>query len=202
SNINTTSATVSASVPAGGAQIVLTNKKAGIEGNMLGVLALVNGAQTEQWAPASQAMGGGASPSAWDVTLNFAALTNPNLGAIPTQNVRKMRWTYAAALQPGAYQRGEFSVIVSNWTVTGTNRAYSVAGPQSRHLEDDDRRVVYSGTWVEQRGNYSGGTIRRTSQFGAQCRIDYQAPTAHRLYLGTRRADGAGVVTVTVDSQP
>ncbi len=201
-NINTFSTTVSASVPAGNGQIVLTNKTAGVEGNRLGILALVNGAQTEQWAPASQTMSGGASPSEWDVALNFGTLTDPNLGAIPTQNVRKMRWTYAAALQPGVYQRGEFFVTISNWTVTGTNRAYKVAGQQSRRLEDDDKKVVYSGTWVEERGNYSGGTIRRTSQLGAQCRIDYQAQTAHRLYLGARRAEGAGAIAVTVDAQP
>ncbi|MBI3693698.1 MAG: hypothetical protein HY238_02500, partial [Acidobacteria bacterium] len=199
-NINTFSTTVTAEV-AGGNQIVLTNTKEGAEGNLLGVLGLVNGAKTEQWVPASQTMGGGTSPTEWLVTLNFAALSDPTLGPIPTQNVRKMRWTYAAALQPGAYQRGEFSVLVSGWSVTGSNRAYQVAGPQSRRFEDDDAKVAYSGSWSVDRGNYSGGTIHRTSQVGAQCRVDYSAQIGHRLYLGARRTASAGVITVKVDAQ-
>lgn len=201
-NINTFSTTVTADVPPGTAQIVVTNTKQGVEGNLLGIIASVNGAQTEQWSPAAQTMSGGVSPTEWLVTLNFGALSDPTLGAIPTQSVRKMRWTYAAAQQAGAFGRGEFSVTVSGWTVTGTKRAYQVAGPQSRRIEDDNKKVVYSGTWSEARGNYSGGTIRTTTQIGAQCRVDYQAQLSHRLYLGTRRAEGAGVISVAVDGQP
>ncbi|HYM09936.1 MAG TPA: hypothetical protein VEU62_04355 [Bryobacterales bacterium] len=201
-NVNTFSTTVTASVPAGTSEIVLTNTKAGVEGNMLGVVANVNGAQTETWTPASQSMSGGASPTAWQVTLNFGALTDPTLGAVPTTNVRKMRWTYAAALQPAAFQRGEFSAAVSNWTVTGTNRDYQVAGLGSRRFEDDDAKVVYTGTWSEERGNYSGGTIHSTTQIGAQCGVSYQAQVAHRLYLGSRRTGGAGIISVSVDGGP
>ncbi len=200
-NINTFSTTVTADV-AGGSQIVLTNTKAGVEGNLLGVVASVNGAATESWSPTNQTMSGGASSTQWQVTLDFGALTDPTLGPIPTQNVRKMRWTYAAALQPGAYQRGEFSVVVSNWTVTGANRGYHVAGLGSRRIEDDDKRVVYTGAWNQDRGNYSGGTIHRTGTIDDQLSVSYQAQVAHHLYLGTRRADAAGVITVGVDSQP
>src|SRR6185503_8948103 len=100
---------VTASVPVASSQIVLTNRKTGYEGNWLGVLALVNNAQTEQWSPAFQTMSGGTSPSEWEVTLDFAALVDATLGPIPTGNVRKMRWTYAAALQSGAYERSEFA---------------------------------------------------------------------------------------------
>ncbi len=202
-NINTFSTTATATQPAGTDQIVLTKTAAGVEGNDLGVLALVNGAQTEVWTPASQKMSGGQSPTEWQVTLNFGALTDATgLGAIPTTNVRKLRWTYAAALQGGAYQRSEFSAGVSNWAVTGTNRAYKVAGRGTRRFEDDSKKVAYTGTWSEERGNFSGGTIRRTTQIGAKCTASYEAQTAHRLYLGSRRAAGAGVVTVKVDVQP
>ncbi len=197
-NINTFSTTVAAEVSPGG-EIILTNTKPGVEGNLLGVLGLVNGAQTEQWSPASQTMTGGASPTQWQVTLDFASLVDPTLGAIPTQNLRKMRWTYAAAVQPGAFQRGEFAVAVTNWSVTGANGAYQVAGPGSRRIEDDDTSVVYTGAWTEERGNFSGGTIRRTTSIGARCRIDYQAQTGHRLYLGSRRTASAGIVTIQVD---
>ena len=60
------------------------------------------------------------------------------LVTVPTQSIRKMRWTYAADLQAGSFVRSEFQVVVSNWTVTGTNRTYSVAGPGSRRAEDHD----------------------------------------------------------------
>jgi hypothetical protein len=186
-NINTFSTTVTAAVQNGN-QIVLTNNKEGVEGNILGVLA------TAQFSPTSQLMTGGASPTEWQVTINFGQLP------FSTTNIRKMRWTYSAALQPAAYQRSEFSVVISNWTVTGSNRAYQVAGPYSRRFEDDDTHIVYTGVWTEQRGNYSAGTIRRTTQAGAKCRLTYQAQTSHRLYLGSRRLAGGGSISVQVDS--
>ena len=42
----------------------------------------------------------------------------------PFQPLRSgnLRWTYAAALQAGAFVRSEFQVVVSNWTVTGSGR--------------------------------------------------------------------------------
>ena len=201
-NINTFSTTVSANV-VNGNQIVLANTQQGVEGNRLGVLALVNGAQTEQWTPASELMSGGASPTQWQVTLNFGSLTDAISGApIPTQNVRKMRWTYAAALEAAAYQRTEFSVVVSSWSVTGANRAYQVAGLGTRRFEDDDKGIAYTGSWIEDRGNFSGGTIRRTSQVGGKCSLSYQGQIPHTLYLGSRRAIGGGTITVKVDAQP
>src|SRR6185295_18296938 len=50
-------------------------------------------------------------------------------------NVRKMRWTWSADLQDGAYLRSEFCVAISNWIVSGTNRDYRVAGTGSRRAE-------------------------------------------------------------------
>lgn len=203
--VNQSSPTVEAAVQ-GTDQIVLTCRQAGADGNLLGVLALASGA--EQWTPAHQLMSGGQSPAQWEITLNFASLRDytkgdPQIGVpIPAANIRKMRWTWAAALQPGPFERSEFAVVVSNWTVTGANRAYRVAGPYSRRFEDDDRRIVYTGAWSEERGNFSGGTIRKTTEAGAKCRLDYQAQTAHRLYLGSLRAAAVGGVAVKVDSEP
>ena len=51
--------------------------------------------------------------------------------------------------------------------VAGTGLAYRVAGPGSRRIEDDARDVQYQGTWVEGRGNYSGGSIHWTASAGA-----------------------------------
>src|SRR6185436_11510714 len=74
-NINTFSTTVTADVQ-NGDEIVLTNNQEGVEGNMLGVLG------SPQWSPTSHQMTGGASPTEWEVTLDFSALTDPVLGAI------------------------------------------------------------------------------------------------------------------------
>jgi len=122
---------------------------------------------------------------------------------IPTDNIRKMRWTYAADLQAGAFERSEFEVVVSSWTVTGTNRGYSVAGPGSRRLEDHSVEVQFSGSWVETRGNFSGGTIHATTNTGDSVACTYNAVVSHTLYLGTRYLGLTGVVgasiSITVD---
>ena len=94
-------------------------------------------------------------------------------------------------------------VVVSDWTVTGTNRIYSVAGPGSRRIEDDALEVSYSGAWTEERGNYSGGTIHHTTQLGSSITCSYVATYSHTLYIGLRYAGTAvatgAMVSITVD---
>ena len=84
-----------------------------------------------------------------------------------------MRWTYAADLQAGTFVRSEFQVVVSDWTVTGTNRTYSVAGPGSLRIEDDARAIGYSANWGESRGNYWEGAFisRRLWEVRSRARI-------------------------------
>src|SRR5258707_1175213 len=89
------------------------------------------------------------------------------LSTIPTASIPKKRWTYPADLQSGDFQRSEFEVVVWSWTVTGPNGTYSIAGPGSRRIEDHDASMIYSSGWLESRGNFSGGTIHRTSTPGA-----------------------------------
>src|SRR5262249_46143745 len=72
--------------------------------------------------------------------------------------------------------------------------------PGSRRIEDNALEVVYTGAWVEERGNYSGGSIRHTMAGGARMECTYSAPYAHTLYLGTRYCDNGGDITVQVDS--
>ena len=199
--INALSSTVSSTHTGGAGTITLTNLNAGEEGNNLGVIANVTGAQSESWSPASQTMSGGASPTEWQVDLDFSSLLDTSANPIPTQKVRKMRWTYSAALQQGAYSRSEFDVVVSNWTVTGTNRIYKVAAPRSRRFEDDTN-LIYSGTWTQSPGNFSGGTIAKTNQVGANVSASYNSQISHRLFLGSRYTFEAGTISVVVDSGP
>ncbi|MBI1356531.1 MAG: hypothetical protein GC160_19490 [Acidobacteria bacterium] len=200
STINALSSTVSAAADAQAGTITIVNLAPGEEGNRLGVVATVGGFQTEHWTPAFQTLAGGVSPTEWQVDLDFSSLNDIGGGPIPTTDVRKMRWTYSAALQVGAYQRSEFAVTVSNWVVGGTGRSYVVAGPSSRRIENGD--VSYSGTWTESQGNFSGGSIYRTVELDASCTAQYQHLEGHRLFLGVRRTYEAGIIAVSVDGGP
>lgn len=176
--------------------------RAGANGNVVGAYGTVAGAGSEYWEPAAATFSGGVSPTKWRVVLPLGALTEKDGHAVPMQKVRKIRWTYAAAMQPGAYARSEFSAVVSNWTVTGTNRAYRVAGPGSRRLEDDHKKVSYYGNnWVQTRGNFSGGTIRATASYGESVTIPYHCPQTHELYLGTRLLTAGADIALRVDGE-
>jgi hypothetical protein len=172
----------------------------GANGNNIGAYGTSTGAAG--WSPAAATLAGGVSPSKWRVVLPMGALTDRHGNPVPAQNVRKMRWTYAAAMQAGAYERSEFAAVVSNWTVTGTGRGYRVAGPGSRRLEDDHRKVSYYGSnWQKTKGNFSGGTIRWTGAYGDSVTVPYRSPQTHELYLGTRLLSTGADIAVRVDAE-
>jgi hypothetical protein len=189
------------SAAANGNRITLTYLgMPGHNGNRVGVYGTVHGASTESWAPSSAVFSGGMSPERWKVELDFGDLHDELGRLVPTSKVRKLRWTWAADLQPRNFERSEFSVVVSNWTVSGSGLQYQVAGAGSRRIEDDAPEVVYTGTWHEARGNYSGGSIRWTTAVGASLQCTYAGGAAHSLYLGTRKAESCGLVSVQVDA--
>ncbi|HEY7392419.1 MAG TPA: hypothetical protein VH640_28120, partial [Bryobacteraceae bacterium] len=192
------------SASANGAQITLTctTVALGANGNRIGVYGTVSGQGTEGWSPASALFSGGASPSQWQVNLNFGELQDIHGNSVPTSSVRKLRWTWAADIQPGGFQRTEFSVVVTNWTVSGSNLGYQVAGPGSYRIEDDSTQLQYQGLWTRGNGNYSGGSIQWTTTSGSQVSCSYLAQFPHTLCLGTRRADSCGQITVQVDAGP
>jgi hypothetical protein len=181
-------------------QIILTyTGAAGSNGNRIGVYGTVHGSGTESWTPSSSLFSGGVSPSQWQIDLDFGNLHDATGAIVPTSNVRKMRWTWAADIQPAAFARSEFSVLMSDWTARGTNLQYQVAGPGSRRIEDDASEMAYQGSWTEDRGNYSGGSIRWSTTPGARASCSYLAQTTHILYLGTRRTATGGQISAQVD---
>jgi hypothetical protein len=193
------------SATASGAQITLTakNTDANWDANWNRACAygFVSGTRTEVWTPWWVRFSGGASPTKWRVHLDFDNLTNTEHNVVPVTSVRKMRWTYAAGWQDGAFERTEFEVQVSNWRMTGTNRTYQVAGPGSRRIEDDAPEISYSGTWTgEGPYNYSKGSYHWTQTSGDQLTCAYSASAPHVLYLGAEFADNGADVSVTVDS--
>ncbi|MEO7145142.1 MAG: hypothetical protein ABI165_16720, partial [Bryobacteraceae bacterium] len=180
----------------------LANSTTGANGNTIGVYTFVSGAGTETWDVPWAQFSNGAAPAQWQITLDFSSLTDVNGASIPATNVRKIRWTYAAALQSGSFQRSEFQAVISNWTVTGTNRAYQVAGPGSVRIEDDSAAVQYTGHWTTSVGNFSGSTIHYTSTPNDSLTCLYRAGQTHTLYLGTRITFNSGSISVTVDGHP
>jgi hypothetical protein len=199
---------VSASIE--GATIRLTVKTgnpsySGANGNRLGAYGNVFGSGvTEAWSPVAQQFIGGQSTSTWSYSFDFSKLYDETNALIPTNNIRVMRWTYAADLQKAAYERSEFSVTVSNWSVTGSNLTYSVAGPGSRRIEDTSSALVYSTTngvsdWQPGPGNFSGGTIHCTAQPSATCTYEFTAEREFAVYVGTRRGYGCATITITLD---
>lgn len=157
------------------------------------------------WQEPGAAFSGGAFPSVYQVSFDFGNLmgTTDNDSTpqpVPTSNVRKLRWTWAADLQNNEFVQTEFQVVISGWSVSGSNRLYSVAGPGSRRIEDSDGGVVYQGNWQLQTGNYSGSKIHVTSTPGDSCTISYSETAPHSLYLGLRRTSGAPPVTIQIDN--
>ncbi|MBL8179955.1 MAG: hypothetical protein JNK48_35070 [Bryobacterales bacterium] len=176
--------------------------KVGANANRIGVYGFVAGARTESWAPASVRFSGGTSPHKWRISLNFGDLRDTGNAPVPSTNVRKVRWTYAADLQAGQYQRSEFAVSISNWQVTGTNISHKIAGPGSVRVDESSSNVTYAGDWLTGVGNFFGGTIRYCTTPGASCTFAYHATKAHHLYLGSRYAFNASIIAVSIDGAP
>lgn len=199
--VNAFSTTMTA-VAAGAVITLTTTSLLGANGNRLGAYGHVGGARTEYWDVWHRTFSGGQSPAKWRVVLPFNALVDKNNVTVPTQKVRKMRWTYSAEFQTGAYERTEFAAVVSNWAVTGANRGYRVAGPGSRRIEDSSKKVSYFGSyWNWTKGNFSGGTIRWTGMYGDSVTIPYRSAQTHELYLGTRLLNGGADIALRVDSE-
>jgi hypothetical protein len=169
-----------------------TDSTSGANGNFFGMYTYSD-TSAAIWDSASKTFANGTSPTQWGISIDFSSLQgyltpdfSDTLISVPTDQIRKMRWTYAAALQTGTFVRGEFEVVVSNWSVTGTNGTYSVAGPGSRRVEDDSVEMIYSGSWTQSRGNFSGGIIHSSTTTGDSVSWSYTASESHTLYLGTR----------------
>jgi hypothetical protein len=186
-----------------------TDSTSGANGNLFGMYTYSE-TPAASWDSPAKTFANGTSPTEWSISIDFATLQgyqtpdfSDTLVSIPTNQIRKMRWTYSAALQVGPFARTEFEVAVSNWSVTGTNLIYSVAGPGSRREEDDSVETIYTGSWTESRGTFSGGIIHASTTIGDSVSWSYSAPTSHKLYLGTRYlglsgASGASI-SISID---
>jgi hypothetical protein len=169
----------------------------GANGNRITVYGFQEGGST-CWQNPAAVFSRGQFPNKYEVSIDFGQLKAQQ--NIPTDRVRKLRWTWAADLQQGSFQQAEFQVTVSNWTLTG-NAGYSVAGPGSRRIEDTNPTVMYTGSWQLASGNYSGSRIHLTQEQNDSCSITYSETAEHELYLGTRLLAGGALLNVSVDGQ-
>lgn len=176
--------------------------KAGANGNRVGVYSYTSGSGTCAWNSPAQTLSGGQSPGKWRVDLDFSNLLDVDGKTVPTGSVRKLRWTWAAELQPEAFQRSEFQAVVSSWSVTGSGRTYQVAGPAGFRLENDSNGITYHGSWSHSKGNFSGGSISYCTSSASGLIASYESRHSHELWLGTRRAPNAGSINLTLDGQP
>ncbi len=183
-------------------QVPMASASLGANWNRVGVYGFVSGAGTEYWTPWNAQFSGGTSPITWQFKLPFNALTDNNGCPVPMNAVRKMRWTWAADLSNGEFQGTEFVVNIAEWTVTGASDVYSVAGPGSFRIQDDNPIIQYSGSWASEAGNYSGGSIHSTTSTGDGLTCTYDAVIPHSLYLGTRGLDGGATISIAVDRTP
>src|SRR5438045_8827363 len=81
-----------------GAGQTLENSQSGANGNRIGVYSYTASGATAFWTQSWAQMSGGTSPTKWRINIDFGALSIGGI-LLPTQNVRKLRWTYSAALQ-------------------------------------------------------------------------------------------------------
>lgn len=172
----------------------------GANGNRMGVYGFISGGGSLTWSPDWVYFNGGESPTKWRVTLPFDTMVDEDGESIPVTDIRKLRWTYGAAMQMGAYERSEFLVTITDWSVSAPSRIYKLAGPGSRRIENRDKSISYSGTgWGSGLGNFSDGSIHYAAREGDELSINYNCPLPHTLYLGTRIAFNGANVRVRVD---
>ena len=148
----------------------------------------------------------GTSPTPWRVTLDFAALQGTTYSGSVRNALHDSHQSHSqdaldlcGGLAGGQFRAQRIQRGGGELDSDGTNRTYSVAGPGSRRVEDHDASMVFSGSWTEVRGNYSGGTIHTTTTPGDSLSCSYQATQSHSLYVGLRYTGTGGVVSISVD---
>jgi hypothetical protein len=194
---------------ASGNVITVTCTKPGADGNSVTLYSTVSPALSlMSVSPPTAPLTGGVSAGIWRVSIDFTALGIDQL--------RQAWLTFSPERNPsGAYADTEWSVIVSNWTVTDPNgkRPLKIAGPGSTRVGSRDPWVTYSGTsWAEEASNQPGGTgwfwkgfahrmgsVTGTPGIGDYVTVKYSCQHAHDLYLGTSLYSDRGIVSITLD---
>ncbi len=158
--------------------------------------------ETLYFTPGHAALTGGVSNDVpWHVTLDFDALGWTDL--------QKVWLTFAPVLEnAAAYVPSEWSVAVTNWTVTDLSgaRALKVAGPGSVRIEESSPWVTQAGYWEWAPSDgfafWSGGRAIRSAYSAYETRtltVETHCQHTHDIYVGTRIDFDCGIVHATLD---
>ncbi len=194
---------VALSAVASGNQLTITAEP-GADGNAVTFYEL-HASSNLYFSPSTVQLAGGSSDNVpWHVTIDF--------GALGWTAVTKVWLTFAPALaNSAAYTPTEWSVNVTNWTVTDPSniRALKVAGPGSLRLEEDDPWVKQAGYWEDPSivapkvpAYYSKGRAIRSAYSQYELRtltIETHCQSTHDVYLGTWLDTNCGIMQATLD---
>ena len=140
----------------------------GSNGNRIGVYGSVQGSGTEGWAPCVG--------DVFRRNLTDAMASGPGFrksdrqGRSPSHHDERAQTAldlgggFAVRQFQARRVRGPRQQVAD----IGNEARLPRCRPGSRRIEDDAPEVHYTGAWAEERGNYSGGSIRRTSGNGAR----------------------------------
>jgi hypothetical protein len=171
----------------------------------IGVYGTVFGAQTEVWSPASATFSGGASPTAFNLSIDFS------LRVIQAANIQRMWITLAPPISVGtAFVGGAWSAVFTSWAVTDTltpaRRPLKVAGPGSVRIEETSPWVVRAGYWEAAPADgfafWSQGLAIRSAWSAVETRkltIETHCGAVHDIYVGTRLDWNCGQVSASLD---
>jgi phage tail sheath gpL-like len=194
---------VAITATASGNQITLTAAP-GADGNAVTSYEL-HASQNLYFSPSTVQLAGGSSDTVpWHLSIDF--------GALGWTNVTKVWLTFAPALAiSAAYAPTEWSVNVTNWTVTDPNgvRPLKVAGPDSVRLEEDDPWVKQAGYWEDPSivapkvaAYWSMGRAIRSAYSQYETRtltIETHCQSTHDVYLGTWLDTNCGIIQAALD---
>jgi hypothetical protein len=181
--------------------VITINAEPGIDGNMVTFYAQAVGGGLTVSAPVIALAGGTCDGLLWHITANLSAL---GMGTIS-----KLWLTFAAPLSNAvAFTMREFSVVVTNWTITdgGGVRPLKVAGPGSVRIGETDPWVFSAGYWewapADGFAFWSQGRARRSAYSAYESRtlnIRTQCQSTHNIYVGTWLDSNCGIVKFTLD---
>ena len=187
----------------GNACITITAEP-GVDGNSVTFYEL-HASDTLRFTPDHLRLAGGVSDDVtWHIAVDFDALGWTEL--------QKLWLTFAPVLEnSAAYVPSEWSVTVTNWTVTDLHgaRALKVAGPGSVRIEEASPWVTQAGYWEWAPSDgfafWSGGRAIRSAYSPYETRtltIETHCQYTHDIYVGTRIDLNCGIVQATLDGGP
>jgi hypothetical protein len=184
----------------GNACITITAEP-GVDGNSVAFYELHHNDHM-RFTPDHVRLAGGVSDDlTWHVAIDFDALGWTDL--------QKLWLTFAPVLEnSAAYVPSEWSVTVTNWTVTDLYgaRALKVAGPGSVRIEESSSWVIQAGYWewapADGFAFWSGGRAIRSAYSAWETRsltIETHCQHTHDIYVGTRIDFDCGIIQAMLD---